>query len=89
MECRKYCGACCIAISISSPIPGMSGGKPSGVRCIHLLEDYRCKLFDNPQRPKVCIDYKAETDFCGTNRDEAMAILYKLENKEGYCAEEE
>ena len=89
MECRKNCGACCIAISISSPIPGMPTGKPSGVRCIHLLEDYRCKLFDDPQRPKVCIDYQAETDFCGTNREEALAILYKIENKDDYCAEEE
>jgi hypothetical protein len=57
----------------------MPGGKPSGERCIHLLEDYRCNLFGMPQRPKVCADYRAEMDFCGTNRDEAMAILYKLE----------
>ena len=26
MECRPGCGACCVAISISSPIPGMPGG---------------------------------------------------------------
>jgi Fe-S-cluster containining protein len=79
MECRKNCGACCIAISISSRIPGMPDGKPSGVRCIHLLDDYRCKLFDDPQRPKVCIDYQAEIDFCGINREEALAILYNME----------
>ena len=81
MECRTTCGACCIAISISSPIPEMPDGKPSGVRCVHLLEDYRCNLFDNPQRPKVCIDYQAEADFCGANREEALAILYNLEGK--------
>jgi Fe-S-cluster containining protein len=39
MECREHCGACCIAPSISSPIPGMPRGKPGGVRCIHLSED--------------------------------------------------
>ncbi|MGR5456700.1 YkgJ family cysteine cluster protein, partial [Vibrio alfacsensis] len=30
MDCRLGCGACCIAPSISSPIPGMPNGKPSG-----------------------------------------------------------
>ncbi|MBF7801077.1 YkgJ family cysteine cluster protein, partial [Klebsiella pneumoniae] len=29
MECRTDCGACCIAPSISSPIPGMPQGKPA------------------------------------------------------------
>jgi hypothetical protein len=67
----------------------MPEGKPSGVRCIHLLDDYRCKLFNNPQRPKVCIDYQAEIDFCGANRREALEILYNLEGKDGYGAEEE
>lgn len=30
-ECRPGCGACCIAPSISSPIPGMPEGKAAGV----------------------------------------------------------
>jgi len=72
------CGACCIALSISSPIPGMESGKPVGVRCIHLLNDYRCALFNDPRRPKVCSDYQAEEEFCGTTRDEAMKILNSL-----------
>jgi uncharacterized protein len=78
MECRSGCGACCIALSISSSIPGMTGGKAVGVRCIHLLEDYRCALFNDPSRPKVCSDFKAEPDFCGSDRDEALKILYSL-----------
>ena len=78
MECRPNCGACCIAISISSLIPGMPDGKPAGVRCIHLLEDNRCALFNQPERPKVCSDYQAETEFCGEDRDEALRILYSL-----------
>jgi hypothetical protein len=34
IACRPGCAACCIAPSISSPIPGMPHGKPAGVRCI-------------------------------------------------------
>ena len=89
MECRENCGACCIAISISSQIPGMANGKQSGERCIHLLKDYRCALFGNPERPKVCGDYQAEIDFCGNNRNEALKILYSLEGKENYLEDEE
>ena len=78
MECRSDCGACCIAISISSPIPGMPKGKPAGVRCIHLSDDNRCALFNDPGRPKVCGDYIAEPEFCGSTREEALRILYSL-----------
>ena len=80
MKCREGCGACCIAPSISSPIPGMPGGKPSGVRCIHLTEDLKCKIFNDPGRPEVCKDFQAEKEFCGENREEAMEILYGLMN---------
>jgi len=78
MDCRENCGACCIELSISSPIPGMPEGKPAGVRCIHLLEDYRCALYNSIERPKVCSDFKAEPEFCGNSRDEALRILYSL-----------
>jgi hypothetical protein len=39
MECRIGCAACCIALPISSPIPGMPDGKPAGVRCVQLTAD--------------------------------------------------
>jgi hypothetical protein len=78
MECREGCGACCIALSISSPIPGMPEGKPVGVRCIHLKEDYRCAIYYDPQRPKSCSGFIPEPDFCGTTREEALKILYSL-----------
>jgi Fe-S-cluster containining protein len=78
MECRSDCGACCIAVSISSPIPGMLEGKPAGVRCIHLQDDYRCALYNSPDRPKVCGDFKAESEFCGNSREEALRILFSL-----------
>ncbi len=78
MECRSGCGACCIAASISTPLPGMPEGKPAGVRCIHLTDDYRCDIFGSPDRPKVCSDFQPEPEFCGNNRDEALRILYAL-----------
>ena len=43
--CREGCAACCIAPSISSPIPGMPNGKPAGVRCVQLDNALRCLLF--------------------------------------------
>lgn len=39
MDCRPGCSACCIAPSISSPVPGMAGGKPAGQRCAQLMPD--------------------------------------------------
>ena len=79
MKCREHCGACCIAPSISSPIPGMPDGKPAGVPCIHLSDDYRCKIFSDPGRPKVCDQFKAEPAVCGTDRDEALMLMASLE----------
>ena len=58
----------------------MNGGKPAGVRCIHLLENYDCALYGTDQRPKVCNDFLAEPEFCGNNRDEALDILYGLDS---------
>jgi uncharacterized protein len=78
MDCRQNCGACCIALSISSPIPGMPDGKPAGAKCIHLLENYQCAIYNDPLRPKVCCDFKAEPDFCGSTREEALSILFSL-----------
>jgi Fe-S-cluster containining protein len=79
MECRSGCGACCIAISISSPIPGMPQGKPAGVRCVQLTGDNRCALFGRPERPLVCEQFQPARDICGFTRREAMATLACLE----------
>lgn len=80
MDCRLECGACCIMPSISSSIPGMPEGKPAGIRCIHLSEKLECLIFDSPERPKVCSNFKPELMFCGTCATEAMHILASLEN---------
>ena len=59
-------------------MPGMADGKPAGVRCIHLLDDYRCAIYNDPSKPNVCSDFKAEPEFCGSDREEAMKILFSL-----------
>lgn len=79
MECRPSCGACCIAPSISSPLPGMPKGKPVGVRCVHLDDALRCALFGRPERPAVCGDFGADRAVCGETRAEALVRLSELE----------
>ncbi|HWU76346.1 MAG TPA: YkgJ family cysteine cluster protein [Rhodanobacter sp.] len=77
--CRIGCGACCIAPSISSPIPGMPHGKPAGVRCVQLTVDNRCAIFGRPERPVVCASLRAEPAMCGADRAHALAALTQLE----------
>jgi len=79
MQCRERCGACCIAPSITSPIPGMPFGKPAGMPCVQLDDDYRCRLFGKPERPAFCASLKPQPAMCGSSRDEAFAILDALE----------
>lgn len=77
--CRAGCGACCVAPSISSPIPGMPEGKPAGVRCVQLTDDDRCLLFGKLERPRVCVDLRPTEEMCGASRDHARAFLDRLE----------
>ncbi len=79
MECRTNCGACCIAPSITSPIPGMPNGKPAGVRCIQLNDDNRCMIFGRPERPAFCGGLQPSQEMCGDNATQAIAWLSRLE----------
>lgn len=79
MNCRAGCGACCIAPSITTPIPGMPHGKPAGVRCAQLTGDLRCALFGRPERPAVCAALGPEPAMCGASREQALAWLAALE----------
>lgn len=79
MDCRVGCGACCIAPSISSPIPGMPHGKPAGVRCAQLTDDNRCRIFGQPERPRVCTQLRPSAEMCGATNAEAMTYLITLE----------
>lgn len=78
-RCRPACGACCIAPSISSPIPGMPDGKPAGVRCIQLDDDNGCKIFGHPGRPRVCGSLPPSHEMCGATREYALVFLAELE----------
>lgn len=79
MDCRIGCAACCIAPSISSPIPGMPDGKAAGVRCIQLDAAGRCLLFGLAERPAVCLSLRPAAEMCGRTNEEAMAWLNALE----------
>jgi uncharacterized protein len=79
MQCRSHCGACCIAPSITSAIPGMPNGKPAGVRCIQLDAQNRCMIFGKPERPAFCGSLQPSEEMCGDTREEAIAWLTHLE----------
>ena len=79
MNCRPQCGACCIAPSITSPIPGMPNGKKAGERCVQLMPDMRCAIFGRPERPAFCASLRPAQEMCGATAAEAMAHLAALE----------
>lgn len=75
MECRPGCAACCIAPSISSPVPGMPHGKPAGIRCIQLDSANRCSIFSSELRPRVCGSLHPSREMCGSSTEEAMTTI--------------
>ena len=77
--CRPRCAACCIAPSISTPIPDMPQGKPAGMPCAQLDELLRCRLFGQANRPAVCRSLQASVTMCGTTAAQAMSWLARLE----------
>ncbi len=82
LACRPLCAACCIAPSISTPIPGMPQGKPAGVPCVQLDAQRRCQLFGRPERPAVCRQLRPSVEMCGPRDDGghyAMRYLAQLE----------
>lgn len=79
MECRSGCAACCIAPTISSPIPDMPAGKPAGVPCVQLDPQLRCRLFGDARRPVVCGAFRPDPEHCGDDRDQALTLIAHLE----------
>jgi Fe-S-cluster containining protein len=79
MECRPGCGACCIAPSISSPLPGLPRGKPAGMACPQLDDALRCRIFGRPGRPPCCAGLQPSAEMCGEDRQQALAWLQQLE----------
>ena len=81
VNCRSGCGACCIAPSITSAIPGMPHGKPAGMPCVQLDDAYRCRIFGQPERPAFCASLRPHDDMCGVAREQALALLGAMEQR--------
>lgn len=81
MNCRIGCAACCIAVSISSPLPGMPEGKPAGVRCINLTEKNACSIHGKNNYPAVCRNTSPSPEMCGDTNEHAFAYLAELEKR--------
>ena len=85
MNCRAGCAACCVAPSISSPVPGRDGApaapKPAGQACVQLDEQLRCRLFGRADRPAVCRSLRPQPEMCGATAAEALQILTRLERQ--------
>ena len=57
----------------------MPAGKPAGVACVHLDEQMRCEIFGDARRPALCDRFQAEPAHCGSDREEALQLLFVLE----------
>ena len=57
----------------------MPDGKPAGVRCVQLSDDYRCLIYDRPERPEVCRRLRPNLEMCGDTREHALLYLTELE----------
>lgn len=83
LACRPGCGACCIAPSISTPIPGLGAEqarpKAAGERCWQLDEELRCRLFGRPERPAVCGSLAPSHELCGPSPEAALVWIAQLE----------
>ena len=47
----------------------------NGVRCLHLSVEQLCQLFGQPERPAVCIDFKADLEVCGNDQADAIRLI--------------
>jgi hypothetical protein len=57
----------------------MPHGKPAGIPCVQLDEDFRCRLFGKPERPAFCASLKPLLSMCGASRGQALSVLTQLE----------
>ena len=57
----------------------MPDGKPAGVPCVQLMDDLRCAIFGQPERPACCSGLQASLDMCGHDRIYAIEWLSELE----------
>ncbi len=57
----------------------MPHGKPAGIPCVQLTDDFGCAVFGKPERPAFCAGLRPHKEMCGTNRGEALEFLTRLE----------
>ncbi len=57
----------------------MPQGKPAGLACVQLGEDWRCRIFGQPERPACCRGLQPSGEMCGDSREAALAHLAWLE----------
>jgi len=57
----------------------MPNGKPAGVRCVQLMDDNGCAIFDRPERPAFCAGLQPSAEMCGSSREHAIEWLAALE----------
>jgi len=80
MRCRANCGACCIAPTITSELPNMQDGKPSGVYCANLNpETFACNIWEKDNYPDFCRKYKPCEEICGSTKEQALTNIYYLD----------
>jgi hypothetical protein len=41
--------------------------------------EHKCALFGKPERPAICVSFRAEAEMCGTSREQALDMLSRLE----------
>jgi uncharacterized protein len=80
-KCRQGCGACCVFMSISSPIPGHPNGKPAGVTCNALTKTWECSLYNTDLFPAICKQFKGDPETCGKTFEEAKKGIIALERQ--------
>ena len=59
----------------------MPAGKNAGIRCVQLMDDLTCAVFNDPSRPEVCFGFKPDLLFCGNSAEEARKTAQWLMEK--------
>ncbi len=58
----------------------MPNGKPAGIVCIHLDENnFKCRIWNTAEYPKVCKQFAPEMSVCGDTRTQALRLIDELE----------
>lgn len=57
----------------------MPHGKPAGMPCVQLRDDFGCAIFGHAERPAVCASLQPHATMCGEHRFDALQHLDLLE----------